>query len=213
VEVFAGAELTFLKAMVAMSSSHGRVTEQSPIEEIEELVFLVIISRAGRSHSRLATSVEGELMSDQVQMQQEIERAWLDLTYDITRAPSRSCICDLRSGVRWSGYLGSAFVEPACPRRRFLFVGANHNPNGLAKTPAITDYNEKLRDWADRDRKNEGDMALLYSMRQAYKSSWRKWGGIWSIFAAIRDELRIPDDGFAFVNLARCPAPRSPTTM
>jgi hypothetical protein len=149
-------------------------------------------------------------MANRILLQADIARAWLDLTYRITRAPTCSCFCNPTAGgaVRWSGYLGAAYVDPAWTRRRFLFVGANHNPQGLAKTPAISDYNrDALQRWASRDRGEQGDAALLLAMRHAYKSSWPEWGAVRKIFTAIRKELGIGDDAFAFVNLARCPDP------
>jgi hypothetical protein len=137
-------------------------------------------------------------MTDQIQTQQEIERAWLDLTYGITRAPSRSCICDLSAGVRWSGYLGSAFIEPARPRRRFLFVGANHNPNGLAETPAIKDYNGKLRYWADHDRKDDDDTTLVcYLMEVVRPRLTRMSSTSWSTNLSGRSTSSRRAKGFA----------------
>jgi len=152
-------------------------------------------------------------MANRIPLRADIERAWLDLTYRITPAPKGSCVCDPTAGgaVRWSGYLGSSYVDPVRPRRRFLFVGANHNPQGLAKTPAITGYNrDALQRWASRERDQHGDTALLYQMRQAYQSSWPQWGshpGVWKIFEEIRATVGIGAEEFAFVNLARCPHP------
>jgi predicted transport protein len=52
-----------------------------------------------------------------------------------------------------------------------------------------------------------GDDSLLRAMRTAYQTSWPTWGAVWRIFGEIRSALRIADDDFAFVNLARCPDP------
>jgi hypothetical protein len=140
--------------------------------------------------------------------QADIERAWLDLTYDITRKPKSSCVCNPSSGAaRWSGYLGPAYVDQTRPRRRFLFVGANHNPRGLEKTPAMASYNKSLCQWALRERDKRSDARLLDSMRRAYELSWPQWGAVWRIFAEIRSQIGIDDGAFAFVNLARCPYP------
>ena len=113
--------------------------------------------------------------------QDDTERAWLDLTYQVTRARGTVCIC-APSGARWSGYLGAQFVDEERPRARVLFVGANHNPNGLNATPRILEYNDFLRAWAGSPRSRAGDNALLEAMRLAYEKSWPTWGAVWDIF-------------------------------
>jgi hypothetical protein len=141
------------------------------------------------------------------QAQARIEGAWLNLTERITAAPDGGCYCELSSvSARWSGYLGAAYAE-----RRVLFVGANHNggDTGLLKTPKMAAYNKILADWALRPRTKADDNMLLDRMRHAYVESWSHWGPVWTIFGQIRKNIGIPDDGFAFVNLARCPSPQA----
>jgi hypothetical protein len=137
--------------------------------------------------------------------QQGIEKSWLDLTYRAAREADGACICRPSTfGARWSGYLGSAYAT-----KRVLFVGANHNGGkmGLQKTPQMARYNAILRAWASAARDPKRDRDLLAAMRETYTTSWPRWGAVWTIFGAIRREIGIAADAFAFVNLARCPSP------
>jgi hypothetical protein len=139
--------------------------------------------------------------------QEVIEQSWLDLTYRAAREADGVCICRPSAfGARWSGYLGPAYATT-----RVLLVGANHNggKTGLQKTPQMARYNTHPRTWAaaPRDPSGRRDRDLLAAMRETYTTSWRQWGAVWAIFGAIRREIRVADDAFAFVNLARCPEP------
>jgi hypothetical protein len=139
--------------------------------------------------------------------QRRIENEWLALTHDIAASTDGTCVCrPSAAGARWSGYLGAAYASS-----RVLFVGANHNggDTGLLKTPQMARYNERLAAWSAIPRSSNGDRELLETMRDAYSSSWPRWGSVWGIFGDIRTRLKVADDAFAFVNLARCPNPRA----
>lgn len=148
--------------------------------------------------------------------QGDVEQRWMTLTREIVCAPDSFCICDPDShGARWSGYVGSAFVDPAFPRKRVLFVGANHNggAKGLQRTPQMAAYNSLLSSWAKQNGEFISDDVFLREMRKAYKTSWPYWLGVWKIFGRIRDAIGISEDEFAFVNLARCPVPKGKDDM
>ena len=140
---------------------------------------------------------------------QATECLWLDLTRAVVTAPQGRCICRI-TGARWSGYLGSGFVDRVRPNARVLFVGANHNggPTGLGKTPAMAQYNALLSRWAISPRCATVDDELLVEMRDTYTRSWPFWGAVWRNILKIREKLGIDDADFAFVNLARCPDPQ-----
>jgi len=150
------------------------------------------------------------LNSAPIQTKLTTERNWLDLTHKIASAPQSTCCCAL-TGARWSGYLGSTFVDAKLRNARVLFVGANHNGGhtGLLKTPLMARYNGDLARWAaTSNRTAAGDALLLNSMQAAYMGSWPSWGAVWRHFNYAREQLEISETAFAFVNLARCPDPR-----
>lgn len=68
-------------------------------------------------------------------------------------------------------------------------------------------YNIALQGWAAKPRSPQADDDLLAHMRAAYRQSWPRWHGVWTVINAIRAATNISDDGFAFINLALCHEP------